>query len=217
MKLVSEIGVGTVAAGVVSKARADHVTISGFEGGTGASAADLDQACRFSPWEIGLAETQQTLVMNDLRGRISGAGRWRPAHRPRRGRRLRCWAPTSSGFATAPLIAAGLHHDAQVSPEHLPRGSRNAGSGVAKALHRAARARRQLFLLHRRGSAGDDGRAGLPHLQRDDRPDRLPGHRQGDRSLEGKRGLDFSKLFFKPEEAEGFDMHRTIDQEPPDP
>src|SRR6202030_2916328 len=69
VKLVSEVGVGTVAAGV-SKARADHVTISGFEGGTGASPlTSLTHAG--SPWEIGLAETHQTLVANRLRGRIA--------------------------------------------------------------------------------------------------------------------------------------------------
>ncbi|MGZ0190400.1 MAG: glutamate synthase-related protein, partial [Alphaproteobacteria bacterium] len=69
VKLVSEVGVGTVAAGV-SKARADHVTISGFEGGTGASPiTSLTHAG--SPWEIGLAETHQTLVLNGLRGRIA--------------------------------------------------------------------------------------------------------------------------------------------------
>jgi glutamate synthase (NADPH/NADH) large chain len=68
VKLVSEVGVGTVAAGV-SKARADHVTISGYEGGTGASPlTSLTHAG--SPWEIGLAETQQTLLLNNLRSRI---------------------------------------------------------------------------------------------------------------------------------------------------
>ncbi|MDP6704810.1 MAG: glutamate synthase large subunit [Alphaproteobacteria bacterium] len=69
VKLVSEIGVGTVAAGV-SKAHADHVTISGFDGGTGASpiTSILNAG---SPWEIGLAETHQTLVANRLRGRIA--------------------------------------------------------------------------------------------------------------------------------------------------
>jgi hypothetical protein len=81
VKLVSEVGVGTVAAGV-SKARADHVTISGYEGGTGASPlTSLTHAG--SPWEIGLAETQQTLVLNNCAA-ASRAGRWRPAHRPRR-------------------------------------------------------------------------------------------------------------------------------------
>ncbi|NNF79049.1 MAG: glutamate synthase subunit alpha, partial [Rhizobiales bacterium] len=69
VKLVSEMGVGTVAAGV-SKARADHVTISGFEGGTGASPLTSIKHAG-SPWEIGLAETHQTLVLNNLRGRIA--------------------------------------------------------------------------------------------------------------------------------------------------
>jgi glutamate synthase (NADPH) large chain len=69
VKLVSEVGVGTVAAGV-SKAHADHVTISGADGGTGASPITSIMHAG-SPWEIGLAETQQTLVMNNLRGRIA--------------------------------------------------------------------------------------------------------------------------------------------------
>src|SRR5690606_21344076 len=68
VKLVSEVGVGTVAAGV-AKARADHITISGYDGGTGASPlTSLKHAG--SPWEMGLAETQQTLVLNRLRGRV---------------------------------------------------------------------------------------------------------------------------------------------------
>jgi len=69
VKLVSEIGVGTVAAGV-SKAHADHVTISGYDGGTGASPITSIKHAG-SPWEIGLAETHQTLILNKLRGRIA--------------------------------------------------------------------------------------------------------------------------------------------------
>ncbi|MGH8664000.1 MAG: glutamate synthase large subunit, partial [Burkholderiales bacterium] len=68
VKLVSEVGVGTVAAGV-AKARADHITIAGFEGGTGASPLTSIKHAG-SPWEIGLAETHQTLVANRLRSRI---------------------------------------------------------------------------------------------------------------------------------------------------
>src|SRR6202042_1158652 len=68
VKLVSEVGVGTVAAGV-AKARADHITVSGFDGGTGAAPlTSLKHAG--GPWELGLSETQQTLVMNDLRSRV---------------------------------------------------------------------------------------------------------------------------------------------------
>ena len=104
MKLVSEVGVGTVAAGV-SKARADHVTISGFEGGTGASPLTSIKHAG-SPWEIGLAETHQTLVINRLRGRIAvqvDGG-------VRTGRDVVVGALLGAdefGFSTAPLIAAG--------------------------------------------------------------------------------------------------------------
>ena len=104
VKLVSEVGVGTVAAGV-AKARADHVTISGFEGGTGASPLTSIKHAG-SPWEIGLAETHQTLVANRLRGRIAvqvDGG-------IRTGRDVVIGALLGAdefGFATAPLIAAG--------------------------------------------------------------------------------------------------------------
>jgi glutamate synthase (NADPH/NADH) large chain len=104
VKLVSEVGVGTVAAGV-SKAHADHVTISGYEGGTGASPLTSIKHAG-SPWEIGLAETQQTLVANDLRGRISVQA----DGGIRTGRDVLIAALLGAdeiGFATAPLIAAG--------------------------------------------------------------------------------------------------------------
>ncbi len=104
VKLVSEVGVGTVAAGV-SKARADHVTISGYEGGTGASPlTSLTHAG--SPWEIGLAETQQTLLLNDLRSRIAVQvdGGLRTGRDVAVGALL---GADEFGFATAPLIAAG--------------------------------------------------------------------------------------------------------------
>jgi glutamate synthase (NADPH/NADH) large chain len=104
VKLVAEVGVGTVAAGV-SKARADHVTISGYDGGTGASPlTSLTHAG--SPWEIGLAETQQTLLLNDLRSRISVQvdGGLRTGRDVAIGALL---GADEFGFATAPLIAAG--------------------------------------------------------------------------------------------------------------
>src|SRR6201994_3554243 len=104
VKLVSEVGVGTVAAGV-AKCKADHVTVSGFEGGTGASPLTSIKHAG-SPWEIGLAETHQTLVMNGLRSRIAvqvDGG-------VRTGRDVVIGALLGAdefGFATAPLIAAG--------------------------------------------------------------------------------------------------------------
>ena len=104
VKLVSEVGVGTVAAGV-AKARADHVTISGYDGGTGASPLTSIKHAG-SPWEIGLAETHQTLVLNKLRSRIAvqvDGG-------IRTGRDVVIGALLGAdefGFSTAPLIAAG--------------------------------------------------------------------------------------------------------------
>ncbi|MBK1642747.1 glutamate synthase subunit alpha, partial [Chromatium okenii] len=104
VKLVSEIGVGTVAAGV-SKAHADHVTISGYDGGTGASPLTSIKHAG-SPWEIGLAETQQTLVLNNLRGRIAVQvdGGMRTGRDVVIGALL---GADEFGFATAPLITQG--------------------------------------------------------------------------------------------------------------
>ena len=104
VKLVSEVGVGTVAAGV-AKARADHITISGFDGGTGASPlTSLKHAG--SSWEMGLAETHQTLVLNGLRSRIA----LQVDGGLKTGRDVIIGALLGAdefGFSTAPLIAAG--------------------------------------------------------------------------------------------------------------
>ncbi len=104
VKLVSEVGVGTVAAGV-SKAHADHVTISGYDGGTGASPLTSIKHAG-SPWEIGLAETHQTLVLNRLRGRIAVQvdGGLRTGRDVVVGALL---GADEFGFATAPLIVEG--------------------------------------------------------------------------------------------------------------
>jgi glutamate synthase domain-containing protein 2/glutamate synthase domain-containing protein 1/glutamate synthase domain-containing protein 3 len=104
VKLVSEVGVGTVAAGV-SKANADRVLISGHDGGTGASPLSSIQAAGV-PWEIGLAETQQTLLLNDLRSRIVV----QTDGQLKTGRDVMIAALLGAdemGFSTAPLIATG--------------------------------------------------------------------------------------------------------------
>ena len=104
VKLVSEVGVGTVAAGV-AKAKADHVTISGHDGGTGASPwSSIKHAG--TPWELGLAETQQTLVLNRLRGRIivQVDGQMKTGRDVVIGALL---GADEVGFATAPLVAEG--------------------------------------------------------------------------------------------------------------
>ncbi|MBA4328666.1 MAG: glutamate synthase subunit alpha, partial [Polaromonas sp.] len=104
VKLVSEVGVGTIAAGV-AKAKSDHVVIAGHDGGTGASPwSSIKHAG--SPWEIGLAETQQTLVLNRLRGRI----RVQADGQMKTGRDVVIGALLGAdefGFATAPLVVEG--------------------------------------------------------------------------------------------------------------
>ena len=104
VKLVSEVGVGTVAAGV-AKAKADHVTISGHDGGTGASPVSSIKHAG-TPWELGLAETQQTLMLNKLRSRI----RVQADGQMKTGRDVAIGALLGAdefGFATAPLVVEG--------------------------------------------------------------------------------------------------------------
>jgi glutamate synthase (NADPH/NADH) large chain/glutamate synthase (ferredoxin) len=104
VKLVAEVGVGTVAAGV-AKANADHVLISGHDGGTGASPLSSIVSAGV-PWEIGLAETQQTLLLNDLRSRITV----QTDGQLKTGRDVVIAALLGAdemGFSTAPLIATG--------------------------------------------------------------------------------------------------------------
>ncbi|WP_276390762.1 glutamate synthase large subunit [Eudoraea chungangensis] len=104
VKLVSEVGVGTVAAGV-SKAKADVVLISGFDGGTGASPLTSLKHAGL-PWELGIAEAQQTLVLNDLRNRIvlECDGQLKTG----RDVAIACLLGAEEfGFATAPLVASG--------------------------------------------------------------------------------------------------------------
>ncbi|HEX5768418.1 MAG TPA: glutamate synthase-related protein, partial [Burkholderiales bacterium] len=104
VKLVSEVGVGTIAAGV-SKGKSDHVTIAGHDGGTGASPwSSIKHAG--TPWELGLAETQQTLVLNRLRGRIAV----QVDGQLKTGRDVVIGAILGAdefGFATAPLVVEG--------------------------------------------------------------------------------------------------------------
>ncbi len=104
VKLVSEVGVGTVAAGV-AKAKSDHVTIAGHDGGTGASPVSSIKHAG-TPWELGLAETQQTLVLNRLRGRIAVQvdGQMKTGRDVVIGAML---GADEFGFATAPLVVTG--------------------------------------------------------------------------------------------------------------
>ena len=104
VRLVSEVGVGTIAAGV-AKAKADVILISGYDGGTGASPLTSLKHAGL-PWELGIAEAQQTLVMNDLRGRIvmECDGQMKTG----RDVAIACLLGAEEfGFSTAPLVASG--------------------------------------------------------------------------------------------------------------
>ncbi|MCA9511740.1 MAG: glutamate synthase large subunit, partial [Myxococcales bacterium] len=195
VKLVSETGVGTIAAGV-SKGKADGVLISGHDGGTGASPqASIKYAGL--PWELGLAETQQTLVLNDLRGRI----RVQTDGGLKTGRDVVIAALLGAdefGFATAPLVALGCilmrvcHLNtcpvgiATQDPELRKRFAGQPESVVRYLLFIAQEAREYMAKL---GYRTVDEMVG--------RVERLDVNRAA--SHWKSRGLDFSDLFHKPD------------------
>ena len=195
VKLVAEVGVGTVAAGV-AKAHSDVVLISGHDGGTGAAPLTSLKHAGI-PWEIGLAETQQTLLVNGLRDRIVvqvdgqlKTGRDvvdRRAAR-RRGVRLRHGAARR----------VGLHHDAGLPPRHLPGRHRHPEPRAAGQVQRQARVRRDLLRVHRRGGARAPGLARPALAGRGDRPGRPARHRDGGRRTGRPPGLDLSAVLASP-------------------
>ena len=209
VKLVSEVGVGTVAAGV-AKARADHVTISGFEGGTGASPlTSLKHAG--SPWEIGLAETHQTLVGNRLRGRIAvqvDGG-------VRTGRDVVIGALLGAdefGFSTAPLIALGCIMMRKCHLNTCPVGVATQDPVLrAKFNGQPEHAINYFFFV---AEEVREIMAALGYRTFDEMvgqsqcldTERAVGHWKA-------RGLDFEKLFHKPEVPEGVAIYNCERQE----
>ena len=136
VKLVSEFGVGTIAAGV-AKCHADVVLISGYDGGTGAAPLNAIKHAG-TPWEIGLSETQQTLVLNGLRSRITV----QCDGELKTGRDVVIAALLGAeefGFATAALDRRRLRHDARLPEEHLPAGHRHPGTRSCAHASRASR------------------------------------------------------------------------------
>ena len=141
---------GTVAAGV-AKAHSDVVLISGHDGGTGAAPLTSLKHAGI-PWEIGLAETQQTLLVNGLRDRIVV----QVDGQLKTGRDVVIGALLGRGGVRLRLGAArgvGLHHDAGLPPRHLPGRDRHPEPGAAGQVQRQARVRRDLLRVHRRGGA----------------------------------------------------------------
>ena len=212
VKLVSEVGVGTVAAGV-AKARADHITIAGYDGGTGASPlTSLKHAG--SPWEIGLAETQQTLVLNGLRSRVA----LQVDGGLRTGRDVVIGALLGAdefGFATAPLIAAGcvmmrkchlntcpvgvatqdpvLRKRFKGAPEHV----------VNYFFYVAEEVRELLAAMGYRKLDEIVGETGL--IEKETMIDHWKA-----------RGLDFSRLFHRPDAPRAETLHTRLQEHPID-
>ena len=181
VKLVAEVGVGTVAAGV-AKAHSDVVLISGHDGGTGsAPLTSLKHAG--IPWEIGLAETQQTLLANGLRDRIvvQVDGQLKTGRDVVIGALL---GAEEYGFATAPLVVSGCIM-MRLPPRHLPGRDRHAEPRAAGQVQRQAGVRRDVLRIHRRGGARAAGLARPALAGRGHRPRRPARHRGRGHALEG--------------------------------
>ncbi|MEK9832660.1 MAG: glutamate synthase-related protein, partial [Rhodospirillaceae bacterium] len=211
VKLVSEVGVGTVAAGV-SKARADHVTISGFEGGTGASPLTSIKHAG-SPWEIGLAETQQTLVMNDLRGRIAVQvdGGLRTGRDVVVGALL---GADEFGFATAPLIASGCIMMRKCHLNTCPVGIATQDPQLRKKFTGAPEHVVNYFFFVAEEARALMAEMGFRTLNemigQTDALDTVAAVEHWK-----AKGLDFGRLFHKPEEAGRVDNYNRIAQDHP--
>jgi len=210
VKLVSEVGVGTVAAGV-AKARADHITISGYDGGTGASPLTSIKHAG-SPWEMGLAETHQTLVLNGLRSRVA----LQVDGGLRTGRDVIVGALLGAdefGFATAPLIAAGCVMMRKCHLNTCPTGVATQDPVLRKRFKGTPEHVINYFffvaeevreLLAAMGFRKLDEVIGRSELLA---KDALVDHWKA-------RGLDFSKIFYKPE-APREQTHWTARQQHP--
>ena len=212
VKLVSEVGVGTVAAGV-AKARADHITISGYDGGTGASPLTSIKHAG-SPWEMGLAETHQTLVLNGLRSRVA----LQVDGGLRTGRDVVIGAMLGAdefGFSTAPLIAAGCIMMRKCHLNTCPVGVATQDPVLRKRFkgtpehvinyffYVAEEVRRLLASLGMRRLDEAIGRSDL--LAKRD----LVEHFKA-------RGLDFTDVFFKPDAPREETYHTRVQHHPID-
>ncbi len=209
VKLVSEVGVGTVAAGV-SKARADHVTIAGFEGGTGASPLTSIKHAG-SPWEIGLAETHQTLVANRLRSRI----KVQVDGGIRTGRDVIVGALLGAdefGFATAPLIAAGCIMMRKCHLNTCPVGVATQDPVLRKRFVGQPEHVINYFFFVAEEVRELMAATGYPHLQRDGRPDPRCSTSSASSTTGRRTGLDFSKLFHKPDAPKGVGIFHSESQ-----
>lgn len=211
VKLVSEIGVGTIAAGV-AKGRADMILISGGDGGTGASALSSIKHAGL-PWELGLSETHQTLLLNDLRSRV----RLQTDGQMRTGRDVAIAAALGAeefGFCTAVLIVLGcvmLRHchlnncsvGIATQEEALRRRFKGRPEYVMNYFHFVAQELREI-MAELGVSCVDEliGRTDLLELNKDILPWKA-------------KKIDFSKILYKPETSGGAGNRYLVNQHHP--
>jgi glutamate synthase (NADPH) large chain len=207
VKLVAETGVGTVAAGV-AKGKADTVLISGHDGGTGASPLTSIKYAG-SPWEIGLAETQQTLVLNDLRGRI----RVQVDGGLKTGRDVVIGALLGAeefGFSTAPLVTQGCIMMRACHLNTCPVGIATQNKALRKKFQGNADHLVKYFMFVAEEVRLLMARLGFRHLDemvgQVDRLDVRPAidHWKA-------RGLDFSKILYRPQVAHAVSWYQRQD------
>ena len=181
VKLVSEVGVGTIAAGVAKAARRPHSHF-GRCGRHRRLAPHQHQARGAAVGAGHCGNPPDARAERSAQPRRLADGR-RHEDRPGRGDR----GPVGGRgdrLLDRPPDYARLHHDAEVPSQHLPRGGRHAGSGVAEEVHRQTRVCDQLSVHGRRGGPADHGPTWFPHVQRDDWPRRRAGRGRGDSPLE---------------------------------
>src|SRR5213595_2599213 len=209
VKLVSEMGVGTVAAGV-AKAKADHVTIAGHDGGTGASPVSSIKHAG-TPWELGLAETQQTLVLNRLRGRIAVQvdGQMKTGRDVAIGAML---GADEFGFATAPLVVEGCIMMRKCHLNTCPVGIATQDPELRKKFAGSPEHVVNYFFFVAEEVREIMAKLGLRRFNdligRSDLLDMRPGIQHWK-----ARGLDFSRIFFQPKMPPEVARHRCEEQD----
>jgi len=209
VKLVSEVGIGTVAAGV-TKAKADHVVVAGHDGGTGASPLSSVKHAG-TPWELGLAETQQTLVLNGLRSRI----RVQADGQMKTGRDVVIAAMLGAdeiGFATAPLVVEGCIMMRKCHLNTCP-----VGVATQDPVLRAKFSGKPEYVVNYFFFVAEEARQLMAQLgirTYDELIGRVDLLDKSQAITHWKaRGLDFSAIFHQPQATEGQAIHHTETQE----
>jgi len=208
VKLVSEAGVGTIAAGV-TKAHADHILISGHDGGTGASPISSIQYAG-SPWELGLSETHQTLVLNGLRDRVYLAA----DGQMKTGRDVTIAALLGAeefGFSTAPLVTQGCILMRKCHLNTCPVGVATQDPELRKRF-----AGKPEYVINYMFFVAEEVREYMSIMgfrkfnEMIGRTDKIVQRRTYNHWK--ARGIDLTKIFFKPEPIYKTDLYRTRDQ-----